>query len=268
MKKPFVLIPVFPVTNTEYDLVRAFEEAGAEVKMLVFRTLNEKEIENSFAELAAQIQKADILALTGSFSANDEPNSSGAKFMANVLNNSLIKIAVEQLLIRNGLILGINNGFQALVKVGLLPFGKFTEPTPESPTLFRNESNDYISKIVQTVVSSANSPWLSSFQTGEVHQIAISHSEGKFVVNDEIAKQLFENQQIAFQYCDFYGKPSVEPEHNPNGSCFSIEGLISPCGKILGKMGHSERKGDNLYKNICGNKSQDIFRNAVGYFNL
>ena len=266
MKKPLVLIPVFPVTNTEYDLARAFEEACAETKMLVFRTLNEKEIENSFAELAEHIQKADILALTGGFTANDEPDSSGAKFIVNVLSNSLIKTAVEQLLSRNGLILGINNGFQALVKTGLLPFGKFTEPTSNSPTLFRNESNSYISKIVQTVVSSTSSPWLSSFQTGDVHQIAISHSEGKFVVSDEMGKQLFENQQVAFQYCDFDGKPSTEPEHNPNGSCFAIEGIVSPCGKILGKMGHSERKGENLYKNIYGNKSQDIFKNGVQYF--
>jgi phosphoribosylformylglycinamidine synthase len=267
MKKPLVILPVFPGTNCDYDTARAFEEAGAETQILVFRNLNETEINNSIQELSSWIQKAEILALCGSFCSGDEPDGSG-KFTANVLNNNMIKTSIVDLLARNGLILGIGDGFQALLKSGLLPFAKIGEVTPESPILFRNDCNRHVSKIVKTVVVSTNSPWLTSFKTGEIHHVAISHSEGKFVVSDEIAKQLFENQQIAFQYCDFDGKPSMDAKHNPNGSFFSIEGIVSPCGKILGKMGHSERKGENLYKNIYGNKTQDVFRNAVEYFTV
>ena len=262
IRKPLVILPVFPGTNCDYDTARAFEEAGADTHIFVFRNLNETEINHSIEELASWIQKADILVLSGGFSAGDEPDGSG-KFIANVLNNNIIKTSIVGLLSRNGLILGICNGFQALVKSGLLPFAKIGEVTPESPTLFRNDCNRHVSQITKTVVSSTNSPWLTSFKTGEIHQIAISHGEGKFVVSEEIAKQLFENQQVAFQYCDFEGNPSMNPKHNPNGSSFAIEGIVSPCGKILGKMGHSERKGENLYKNIYGNKTQDIFGNAV-----
>jgi phosphoribosylformylglycinamidine synthase len=265
MKTPLVLLPVFPGTNCDYDTARAFEEAGAETQIFVFRNLNETEINHSIEELASWMNKADLLALCGGFSAGDEPDGSG-KFIANVLNNYDIKTAIENLLFRNGLILGICNGFQALVKSGLLPFGKIGEVTPESPTLFRNDINRHVSHITKTVVSSTNSPWLTSFQIGEIHQVPISHGEGKFVVSDDIARQLFENRQVAFQYCDFEGKPSMDPKHNPNGSFFAIEGMVSLCGKILGKMGHSERKGENLYKNIYGNKVQDIFANAVQYF--
>jgi phosphoribosylformylglycinamidine synthase len=265
MKKPLVILPVFPGTNCDYDTARAFEEAGAETQIFVFRNLNETEINLSIKELAAWINKADILALCGGFSAGDEPDGSG-KFIANVLNNNDIKTSVLDLLSHNGLILGICNGFQALIKSGLLPFAKMGEVTPESPTLFRNDCNRHISQITKTVVSSIKSPWLTSFQLGDIHQVAISHGEGKFVANDEIVQQLFANQQVAFQYCDFEGNPSMDSKHNPNGSSSAIEGIISLCGKILGKMGHSERKGENLYKNIYGNKVQDIFANAVRYF--
>jgi phosphoribosylformylglycinamidine synthase len=265
MKKPLALLPVFPGTNCDYDTARAFEEAGAETQILVFRNFNETEINLSIEELAAWISKADILALSGGFSAGDEPDGSG-KFMANVLNNHDMKTSIVELLSRNGLILGICNGFQALIKSGLLPFAQIGNVSPESPTLFRNDMNRHVSHITKTVVSSTNSPWLTSFQIGEIHHVAISHGEGKFVVSDEIAQQLFKNQQVAFQYCDFEGQPSLDWKHNPNGSNFAIEGIISPCGKILGKMGHSERKGENLYKNIYGNKIQDIFGNAVEYF--
>jgi phosphoribosylformylglycinamidine synthase len=264
MKNPLVILPVFPGTNCDYDTARAFEDACAETQIFVFRNLNETEINNSIEELASWIDKSNILALSGGFSAGDEPDGSG-KFIANVLNNNKIKTSILNLLSRNGLILGICNGFQALVKSGLLPFGKIGEVTPESPTLFRNDINRHVSQITKTVISTTNSPWLSSFKIGEIHHIAISHGEGKFVVSDEIAKQLFENHQVAFQYCDFDGNPSMDTKHNPNGSCFAIEGIVSSCGKILGKMGHSERKGENLYKNIYGNKTQDIFENAVHY---
>jgi phosphoribosylformylglycinamidine synthase len=265
MTKPLVLLPVFPGTNCEYDTVRTFEEAGANTQIFVFRNLNETEINQSIEELSSWIRKSDILALCGGFSLGDEPDGSG-KFIANVLNNIMFKTSVVDLLARDGLILGICNGFQALIKSGLLPFAKTGEVSPESPTLFRNDMNRHVSQITKTVVSSTNSPWLTSFNIGEIHQVAISHGEGKFVVSDEIAKQLFENNQVAFQYCDFEGNPSMDSQHNPNGSFFAIEGIVSPCGKILGKMGHSERKGENLYKNIYGNKTQDIFANAVGYF--
>jgi phosphoribosylformylglycinamidine synthase len=242
MKKPLVILPVFPGTNCDYDTARAFEEAGADTQIFVFRNLNETEINLSIEELASWIDKADILALSGGFSLGDEPDGSG-KFIANVLNNNDIKTSIVGLLSRQGLILGICNGFQALIKSRLLPFAEIGNVTPESPTLFRNDNNRHISQITKTVVSSINSPWLTSFKIGEIHQVAISHGEGKFVVSDEIAKQLFENHQVAFQYCDFEGNPSMDPKHNPNGSSFSIEGIVSPCGKILGKMGHSERKG-------------------------
>jgi phosphoribosylformylglycinamidine synthase len=265
MKKPLVILPVFPGTNCDYDTARAFEEAGANTQIFVFRNLNETEINDSIKELSSWIYKSDILALSGGFSSGDEPDGSG-KFIANVLINYDIKTSIQNLLSRNGLILGICNGFQALVKSGLLPFAKIGEVTPDSPTLFRNDINRHVSQITKTVVASINSPWLTSFKMGEMHQIAISHGEGKFVVSDMIAKQLFENQQVAFQYCDFEGNPSMDPKHNPNGSYFAIEGIISPCGKILGKMGHSERKGEHLYKNIYGNKVQDIFANAVRFF--
>jgi len=266
IKKPLVILPVFPGTNCDYDTACAFNEAGASTQIFVFRNLNEIEICDSIKELAFWIQKADILVLSGGFSSGDEPDGSG-KFIANVLSNNLIKNTIKNLLFRNGLILGICNGFQALIKSGLLPFAKIGEVTPNSPTLFRNDCNRHISQITKTVVSSTKSPWLTSFKKGEIHHIAISHGEGKFVVNEEIAKQLFENQQVVFQYCDFEGNPSMDSKHNPNGSHFAIEGIVSPCGKILGKMGHSERKGQSLYKNIYGNKIQDIFENAVRFFN-
>ncbi|MEG2070031.1 MAG: phosphoribosylformylglycinamidine synthase subunit PurQ, partial [Bacteroidales bacterium] len=260
-----VVLPVFPGTNCEYDTAKAFREAGAETEIFVFRNLNEKEINSSIDELADLIDEAQILALSGGFSSGDEPDGSG-KFIANVLNHVKIKAAVERLLERNCLIVGICNGFQALVKSGLLPYGKIGEVTADSPTLYRNDINRHLSHITKTVVSSIHSPWLSSFKTGEVHRVAISHGEGKFVVSEKMAQELFENGQVAFQYCDFKGNASMDEHDNPNGSYYAIEGIVSPCGKILGKMGHSERKGDHLYKNIPGNKTQDIFANAVNYF--
>ena len=262
---PKVILPVFPGTNCDYDTAKAFEDAGAETRILVFKNLDEAAIEHSIDELATAIRESQILALSGGFSLGDEPDGSG-KFIANVLNHPKVKAAVEDLLNRKCLVLGICNGFQALVKSGLLPFGKLGEVTPDSPTLYRNNINRHISRIVRTRVDSTNSPWLASFSEGDVHQIAVSHGEGKFVVTQELAKQLFENGQVAFQYCDEASNVSMDPEDNPNGSFYAIEGIVSDNGLILGKMGHSERKGRNLYKNISGNKVQDIFANAVAYF--
>ncbi len=263
--KPKVILPVFPGTNCDYDTAKAFEDAGAETRILVFKNLDEAAIEHSIDELAAAIRESQILALSGGFSLGDEPDGSG-KFIANVLNSPKVKAAVEDLLARKCLVLGICNGFQALVKSGLLPFGKLGDVTSASPTLYRNNINRHISRIVRTRVGSTNSPWLSSFREGDVHQIAVSHGEGKFVVSEQLAKQLFENGQVAFQYCDERGNVSMDPEDNPNGSFYAIEGIVSDNGLILGKMGHSERKGCYLYKNIDGNKCQDIFANAVSYF--
>ena len=265
VSKPKVILPVFPGTNCDYDTAKAFEDAGAETRILVFKNLDEAAIEQSIDELAAAIRESQILALSGGFSLGDEPDGSG-KFIANVLNSPKVKAAVEDLLARKCLVLGICNGFQALVKSGLLPFGKLGDVTPDSPTLYRNNINRHISRIVRTRVGSTNSPWLASFQEGDVHQIAVSHGEGKFVVSEKLAKQLFENGQVAFQYCDEAGNVSMDPEDNPNGSFYAIEGIVSDNGLILGKMGHSERKGRNLYKNISGNKEQNIFANAVAYF--
>ncbi|MBR4135854.1 MAG: phosphoribosylformylglycinamidine synthase [Bacteroidales bacterium] len=265
VERPKVILPVFPGTNCDYDTAKAFEDAGAEPRIFVFRNLNEKEINDSIDELAAAIEESHILALCGGFSLGDEPDGSG-KFIANVLNQEKVKAAVEHLLQRKGLILGICNGFQALVKSGLLPDGHIGEVTPASPTLYRNNINRHISRLVRTRVASVHSPWLSSFQVGDVHTIAVSHGEGKFIVTPEMAKRLFENGQVAFQYCDEQGEPSMNPADNPNGSFYAIEGIVSPDGQILGKMGHSERKGENLYKNVEGDKFQDIFRNAVEYF--
>lgn len=260
-----VVLPVFPGTNCDYDTARAFEQAGAETTIFVFKNLNETMINDSIEQLTALIDDAHVLALSGGFSSGDEPDGSG-KFIANVLNNEKIKGAIERLLAKKHLIVGICNGFQALVKSGLLPYAKIGSVKPEDPTLYRNDINRHLSHITKTVVTSTNSPWLRSFQTGDVHQVAISHGEGKFVVSSEMAEQLFRKGQVAFQYCDFDGNPTMMEPHNPNGSMFAIEGIVSPCGLILGKMGHSERKGTHLYKNISGNKVQNIFDNAVHYF--
>ncbi len=263
--KPKVILPVFPGTNCDYDTAKAFEDAGAEPHIFVFRNLNEAEINSSLQELATAIREAQILALSGGFSSGDEPDGSG-KFIATVLNNAEIKAAVNDLLARKGLILGICNGFQALVKSGLLPYGRLGDITPESPTLYRNNINRHISRLVRTRIATVASPWLTSFNVGDVHQIAVSHGEGKFVVSEKMAKELFEHGQVAFQYCDENGNVSMNPVDNPNGSFYAIEGIVSQDGLILGKMGHSERKGEDLYKNIEGDKFQDLFRNAVNYF--
>ena len=207
----------------------------------------------------------NIFVLSGGFSAGDEPDGSG-KFIANVLNNKIITDAIHALLDRGGLILGICNGFQALVKSGLLPYGRLGQVVKESPTLFRNDINRHISQIVSTRVATTNSPWLSSFELGELHSIAVSHGEGKFVVSDEMAEELFANGQVAFQYVDPAGEATLCAPYNPNGSSFGIEGIISANGQILGKMGHTERYEENLFKNIHGNKQQGIFANAVNYF--
>ena len=219
----------------------------------------------SIEEMAALVRKSHILVLSGGFSLGDEPDGS-AKFIVNVLNAPKVAEAIHGLLDRGGLILGICNGFQALVKSGLLPYGRLGKVSKSSPTLFRNDLNRHISPMVRTRAGTVNSPWLSGFTVGEEHVIAVSHGEGKFVVSDAVARELFDNGQVAFQYVDEEGLPTMESPQNPNGSLFAIEGIISRDGQILGKMGHTERYEGNLFRNIGGNKVQDIFGNAIRYF--
>ena len=266
VEHPRVYIPVFPGTNCDYDTAAAFRAAGAEVTSGVFRNLKAEDVRSSISEMAAAIDNCHILALSGGFSSGDEPDGSG-KFIASVLCNAQISRSIEGLLDRGGLILGICNGFQALVKSGLLPYGRFGMLESGSPTLFRNDINRHISRMVTTRVASVASPWLQGMKPGDLHTIAVSHGEGKFVVSEELARKLFENGQVAFQYADpVSGEPTMEPPHNPNGSCYAIEGVVSPDGQILGKMGHSERYTDGLFKNIDEELCQPLFSNAVNYF--
>ena len=265
VEQPLVLLPVFPGTNCDYDTAAAFRAAGARVRFSVFRNLTEADVLSSIDELCRNLAECQILSLSGGFSSGDEPDGSG-KFIANVLGNPRVAAQIEALLARKGLILGICNGFQALVKSGLLPDGKLGVKE-DDPTLFRNDINRHISQLVTTVVSTTRSPWLSGFKAGEVHTVAVSHGEGKFVVSREQAEQLFVNGQVAFRYADpATGTPTMESPFNPNGSSYAIEGVISPDGLILGKMGHSERAAKDLYRNIPVPVGEDIFRNAVNYF--
>ena len=264
--KVIAYLPVFPGTNCDYDSAKAFRKEGAEIRTSVFRNLSDKDVFESIAEMKKNIEDCQILMLSGGFSAGDEPDGSG-KFIANVLNNKDIAEAIEGLLSRGGLILGICNGFQALVKSGLLPYGELGKVTKDSPTLFRNDINRHISQMVTTRVASTNSPWLKGMAIGDEYAIPVSHGEGKFVVSEELARELFANGQVAFQYVDpLTDEPTMESPYNPNGSYYAIEGIISRNGQILGKMGHSERYERNLLKNIEADLEQPLFENAVKYF--
>ena len=262
---PVAYLPSFPGTNCDYDTAKAFRRAGAEVTTSVFRNLSGADVMESIDEMCGRIAACDIFVLSGGFSSGDEPDGSG-KFIVSVLNNARVAEEIHRLLDRGGLILGICNGFQALVKSGLLPYGRLGRLTPESPTLFRNDVNRHISQTVCTRVASTNSPWLAGFEVGDLHTIAVSHGEGKFVVNERQARELFEAGQVAFQYADAEGVPTGRAPFNPNGSYYAIEGIVSRDGQILGKMGHTERYEKNLFKNIAGEKEQSLFRNAVDYF--
>ena len=266
VEHPQVYIPVFPGTNCDYDSAKAWRKAGAEVKMSIFRNLTGEDVLSSIDEMVEHINRCHILMFAGGFSAGDEPDGSG-KFIASVINNQKVGAAITALIDRGGLILGICNGFQALVKSGLLPYGKLGMVTPDSPTLFRNDINRHISQMVTTTVATTASPWLRGMQVGDTHSIAVSHGEGKFVVNEALAKELFENGQVAFRYADpMTGEATMVSPHNPNGSYYAIEGIISRNGQILGKMGHTERWEEGVFTNIAGNKCQPLFDNAVAYF--
>ncbi len=264
--RPKVIIPVFPGTNCEYDSMRAFQRAGAEVEIVVLNNLSSRHIEESIKIIAEKIKTSQIVMLPGGFSAGDEPDGSG-KFMATFFRNPIISESIHELLNnRDGLMLGICNGFQALIKLGLLPYGKITDITENSPTLTYNEIGRHVSRMVQTKVISNMSPWLSNLKIGDTHTIPVSHGEGRFVANEEVIKNLFEKGQVATQYVDFEGSPSNDINFNPNGSMYAIEGITSLDGRIFGKMGHSERVGSNVVKNIIGEKDQKIFEAGVNYF--
>lgn len=264
--KPRVFIPVFPGTNCEYDTQKAFRKAGAEVEILVVRNRTAEDIAQTLAAMEQGIARSQILMLPGGFSGGDEPEGSG-KFIAATLRNPQVADQIRQLLfVRDGLALGICNGFQALVKLGLLPYGDIVELTQDSPTLTFNTIGRHVSQYVTTKITDNRSPWLMYTQPGDLHQIPVSHGEGRFVATPDVLQTLIEKRQIATQYVDPTGKPTGLTAYNPNGSVAAIEGITSPDGRILGKMGHSERLGHHLAKNIPGAKDQRIFEAGVSYF--
>ena len=264
--KPKVIIPCFPGTNSEYDSAKMFNEAGAEATISVFKNLTSKHVEESLTQLADHIRSSQILMIPGGFSAGDEPDGSG-KFIATVLRNPQVADAVMDLIQnRDGLVLGICNGFQALIKTGLVPYGEIREPSANDPTLTFNDIGRHIACYATTRIASNKSPWLANTSVGDLHNVPFSHGEGKFIATEEDVRKLAENGQIATQYTDLTGTPSMDIEYNPNGSIFAIEGITSPCGRVLGKMGHTERRGNLVAKNLPGNKHQPLFKAGVGYF--
>ena len=264
--KPHVFIPVFPGTNCEYDSARAFERAGAEAEVIVLNNMDEQGIRDSVDAFTKAISQSQIVMFPGGFSGGDEPDGSG-KFIATTFRNEKIKEEMMKLLNeRDGLVLGICNGFQALIKLGLVPMGEIVEQTELSPTLARNSIGRHQSRMAYTKVVSNKSPWLRKAVLGGVYSIPISHGEGRFVAKDEWLRRLFENGQVATQYVDPDGNPSMDEDYNINGSYMAIEGITSPDGRVLGKMGHSERRDKNTYLNIAGDKDQKIFESGVEYF--
>ena len=264
--RPKVFIPVFPGTNCEYDTMKAFEQAGADTESIVFKNMTEQDITDSVDAFEKAIRQSQILMFSGGFSAGDEPDGS-AKFITSVFRNEKIKEAVHELLNeRDGLALGICNGFQALVKLGLVPYGEIKTQTEDSPTLTTNSIGRHISKSVYTKVVTNKSPWLQEAKLGGVYAIPASHGEGRFVASQEWLKKLAENGQIATQYVDIDGNPTMDEDFNPNGSYMAIEGITSPDGRVLGKMAHSERRGEGVAMNIYGDQDQKIFLSGVKYF--
>ena len=266
LARPTVFIPVFPGTNCEYDSQMAFERTGAKVVTRVFKNLSAEDIRESVEVYKKEIAGAQIVMFPGGFSAGDEPEGS-AKFFAAVFRNAVIKEEVEKLLHeRDGLMLGICNGFQALIKLGLATGGWIVEQNEDSPTLAMNTIGRHVSKMVYTKVVSNKSPWLSGAELGKVYCNPTSHGEGRFVANEEWLKRLFENGQVATQYVDDQGIPTMDEFWNPNGSYMAIEGITSPDGRIFGKMAHSERRGEAVAMNIYGEQDMRIFESGVGYF--
>ncbi|MBQ8428090.1 MAG: phosphoribosylformylglycinamidine synthase subunit PurQ, partial [Clostridia bacterium] len=264
--KPRVFIPVFPGTNCELDTARKFHLAGAETEIVVVKNRTAADIEESVAAIVEAIKRANIIAFPGGFSGGDEPDGSG-KFIATTFRNPYIAEQVELLLNkRDGLALGICNGFQALIKLGLVPYGCIQEMTDKSPTLTFNNISRHVSTMVDVRIASTLSPWLSACKVGEVYKVPVSHGEGKIVAPIEELEVMRKNGQIATQYCDLKGKATMTSPFNPNGSMWAIEGITSPDGRVFGKMGHSERIGENLYKNVEGNYDMKVFESGVKYF--
>ncbi|GHV78514.1 phosphoribosylformylglycinamidine synthase [Spirochaetia bacterium] len=264
--QPLVVLPVFPGTNCEWDMARAFRRAGARTRLVIFRNRNSEDILESRRELAAAIGEAQILALSGGFSAGDEPDGSG-KFIANVFRSPAIADEVTKLLdVRDGLVLGICNGFQALIKLGLVPYGAYREAESTAPTLSFNRIGRHVSRMARTKVIANTSPWLALDEPGTIHILPVSHGEGRIVIREAEGRALFAAGQVPFCYADAQGQPTMAEPDNPNGSDFAIEGLTSPDGRVLGKMAHSERCGEYVHTNIPGNKQQRIFEAGVGYF--
>ena len=264
--RPKVIIPAFPGTNCEVDSARAFERAGAEAEIQIIRNLTTVELEASIYELESKIRQSQMIMIPGGFSGGDEPDGS-AKFITAVFRNPAIADAVTELLEkRDGLMLGICNGFQALIKLGLVPYGKITEATEHSPTLTYNRIGRHASCLVRTGIASVKSPWLAGTNIGDIYTIPVSHGEGRFIAEPDVLESLRANGQIATQYVDYDGEPSMDIEFNPNGSVLAIEGITSPDGRVFGKMGHSERIGKNVYKNVAGEKDMKIFESGVKYF--
>ena len=264
--KPRVFIPVFPGTNCEYDTARAFERAGGRAEVMVVKNLTPSDIEQTIDRMVRLIDQANIVMLPGGFSGGDEPDGSG-KFIATTFRNPRVADAVQRLMQeRDGLMLGICNGFQALVKLGLVPFGEIRDQSPDAPTLSFNTLGRHVSRMVYTRVTSVLSPWLAGCEAGEVHAIPVSHGEGRFVASDVWVRRLADAGQIATQYVDLEGNPSDDIEFNPNGSVCAIEGITSPDGRIFGKMGHSERTDAECYRNVPGEKDQKLFVSGIKYF--
>ena len=264
--RPRVVMPVFPGTNCEFDSARAFWDAGAQVETVVIRNLNAEDVTESSRRLAQAIHSSQILMLPGGFSGGDEPDGS-AKLVASFLRSDQVADALQELLQdRDGLVLGVCNGFQALIKLGLVPYGKIVTGSPEDPTLTANTIGRHQSRLVHTRISSTRSPWLSACRVGDIHTMPISHGEGRFVAEPGLLRTLIDRGQVAAQYVDEHGRPSMDPLVNPNGSDMAVEAITSPDGRVLGKMGHTERSGPDLYLNVPGSRPQPLFQSGVDYF--
>ena len=264
--RPKVLIPAFPGTNCEFDSAKAVRDAGAEPEILVINNLSAEGIARSVDRVAAAIRDAQMIFLPGGFSGGDEPDGS-AKFITAFFRAAAVKEAVTELLdARGGLICGICNGFQALIKLGLVPYGKIIDTDESCPTLTFNRIARHQSRIVRTRIASNKSPWLALTQVGEIYSVPISHGEGRFLADEALVRKLAENGQIATQYVDLDGKVSADVHFNPNGSIFGVEGITSPDGRVFGKMGHAERIGSGLYRNVPGSYDLRMFEAAVQYF--
>ena len=264
--RPKALIPVFPGTNCEYDTQRALLEAGADAEQFIIRNLTSADVADSVERFAKAVKDSQIIVIPGGFSGGDEPDGS-AKLITAFFRNAAVKEQVTDLLEkRDGLMLGVCNGFQALIKLGLVPYGEIRDLSENSPTLTHNTIGRHASCMVDTRVISNLSPWFNNVKVGDVHTIAISHGEGRFVADAETVKRLQENGQIATQYVDAAGNPSLDIPFNPNGSVDAIEGITSPDGRVLGKMGHSERIGEDVAKNVPGSKDQQLFEAGVRYY--